>query len=44
MFLLVYKVEEKRMFSQAKVYQLLFYLLFLATLTVHTKDNLRFDV
>ena len=38
MFLLVYKV------LQVQVYQLLFYLLLLATLTVYTKDNLKFDV
>ena len=41
MFLLVYNVLQ---LCEAQVYQLLFYLLFLATLTVHKKDNLKFDV
>ena len=41
MFLLVYNVLQ---LCEVQVYQLLFYLLHLATLTVYTKDNLKFDV
>ena len=41
MVLLVYKVLQ---LCEVQVYQLLFYLLLLATLTVYTKDNLKFDV